>query len=237
MESYTPRQIANALNVSTTTLRRYEEQDLIPVVPRTNSNHRFYKSIHFQAFTAIRALLKGYDIPIVYEVMRMIKSSRLEESLWLVNEQQFHIQVEKQRVEEVLTMIQNTEFTQYKDVKFNECMSIGEAAKIAGVNTSAVRHWENEGLVHSERNKENGYRMFSMQELRKILIISSLRKTVYYIENMKKLLNDLDTQNYDKIERSFQLALENLNNQLLLQLKGIAELMKYIRFYQQELNS
>jgi len=50
---------------------------------------------------------------------------------------------------------------------------------------------------------------------------------------MKKLLNDLDTQNYDKIERSFQLALENLNNQLLLQLKGIAELMKYIRFYQE----
>lgn len=236
MESYTPKQIANALNVSTTTLRRYEEQDLIPVVPRTDSNHRFYKSIHFQAFATIRALLKGYDIPIVYEVMRMIKNSRFAKALWLVNEQQFHIQVEKQRVEEILTMIQNTELTQYKKVKLNEWMSIGEAAKIAGVNTSAIRHWENEGLVHSERNKENGYRMFSIPELRKILIISSLRKTVYYIENMKILLNDLDTENYDKIERSFQVALENLNNKLLLQLKGIAKLMKYIDIYQ-EVNS
>jgi DNA-binding transcriptional MerR regulator len=233
MESYTPKQIANALNVSTTTLRRYEEQDLIPVVPRTNSNHRFYKSIHFQAFTTIRALLKGYDIPIVYETMRMIKRSRLEEALWLVNEQQFHIQVEKQRVEEILTMIQNAEFIQYKNVKLNECMSIGEVAKIAGVNTSAIRHWENEGLVHSERNKENGYRMYRISELRKILVISSLRKTVYYIENMKKLLNDLDAQSYDKIERSFQFALENLNNQLILQLKAIAELMKYIHVYQE----
>lgn len=232
MEAYTPKQIANALNVSTTTLRRYEEQGLVPVVPRTNSNHRFYSSIHFQAFTTIRALLKGYDIPIVYEVMRMIKSSRFVEALWLVNKQQFHTQVEKQRVEEILNMIQNSEFTQYKNVKLKECMSIGEVAKIAGVNTSAIRHWENEGLVHPERNKENGYRMFSIPELRKILIISSLRKTVYYIKNMKKLLNNLDTQNYDKIERSFQLALENLNNQLLLQLKGIAELMKYIHFYQ-----
>jgi DNA-binding transcriptional MerR regulator len=236
MKSYTPKQMANALNVSTTTLRRYEAQDLIPLVPRTNSNHRFYQPIHFQAFTTIRALLKGYDIPIVYEVMRMIKSSRFEEALWLVNEQQFQIQVEKQRVEEILTMIQHAEFTQYKDLKLKECMSIGESAKIAGVNTSAIRHWENEGLVHSERNKENGYRMFSISELRKILIISSLRKTVYYIENMKKLLNDLDTQNYDKIEQSFQVALENLNNQLLLQLKGIAELMKYIHCYQ-ELNA
>ncbi|WP_445477645.1 MerR family transcriptional regulator [Lysinibacillus irui] len=233
METYTPKQIANTLNVSTTTLRRYEEQDLIPVVPRTNSNHRFYTSIHFQAFTTIRALLKGYDIPVVYKVMRMMKRSRFEEALWLVNEQQFQIQVEKQRVEEILTTIQSAELIQYRNVKLNECMSIGEAAIIAGVNTSAIRHWENEGLIQSERNKENGYRMFSKPELRKILVISSLRKTVYYIENMKKLLNDLDSQHFDKIERSFQLALENLNNQLLHQLKGIEELMKYLHVYQE----
>ncbi|MCY8471536.1 MerR family transcriptional regulator, partial [Bacillus haynesii] len=101
---------------------------------------------------------------------------------------QYHVQVEKQRVEEILTMIQNADFTKYKNVKLKEYMSIGEAAQIAGVNTSAIRHWEHEGLVHSERNKENGYRMFSISELRKILVISSLRKTVYYIENMKSLL-------------------------------------------------
>ncbi|PFO86268.1 MerR family transcriptional regulator [Bacillus cereus] len=232
METYSPKQIANVLNVSTTTLRRYEEQNLIPVVPRTESNHRFYTSIHFQAFITIRALLKGYDIPIVYKVMRMIKNVKFEEALWLINEQQFNVQVEKKRVEEILNMIQNADFTKYKNVELNERMSIGEAANIAGVNTSAIRHWEHEGLVHSERNKENGYRMFPISELRKILVISSLRKTVYYIENMKSLLDDLETLQYGKIERSFQLALENLNNQLLLQFKGIEELMKYIHFYE-----
>ncbi|PFN68154.1 MerR family DNA-binding transcriptional regulator [Bacillus cereus] len=232
METYSPKQIANVLNVSTTTLRRYEEQNLIPVVPRTESNHRFYTSIHFQAFITIRALLKGYDIPIVYKVMRMIKNVKFEEALWLINEQQFNVQVEKKRVEEILNMIQNADFTKYKNVELNERMSIGEAANIAGINTSAIRHWEHEGLVHSERNKENGYRMFPISELRKILVISSLRKTVYYIENMKSLLDDLETLHYGKIERSFQLALENLNNQLLLQFKGIEELMKYIHFYE-----
>ncbi|PER52978.1 MerR family transcriptional regulator [Bacillus thuringiensis] len=232
MKTYSPKQIANVLNVSTTTLRRYEEQNLIPVVPRTESNHWFYTSIHFQAFITIRALLKGYDIPIVYKVMRMIKNVKFEEALWLINEQQFNIQVEKKRVEEILNMIRNADFTKYKNVELNERMSIGEAANIAGVNTSAIRHWEHEGLVHSERNKENGYRMFPISELRKILVISSLRKTVYYIENMKSLLDDLETLHYGKIERSFQLALENLNNQLLLQFKGIEELMKYIHFYE-----
>ncbi|MEK4760481.1 MerR family DNA-binding transcriptional regulator [Viridibacillus sp. FSL E2-0187] len=228
METYTPKQIANALNVSTTTLRRYEEQNLIPDVTRTESNHRIYTLIHLQAFTTIRTLLKGYEVTIVYEAMRMIKNENYKKSLWLINEQQFHIELEKQKVEEILTMIQNADFTKYNNRKLKKCMRIGEAAEIAGVKTSAIRYWEQEGLVRSERNNENGYRMITIAELRKILVISSLRKTVYYIENIKQLLNDLDTQSYDKIESSFSLALENLSNQLLYQYKGISELLKYI---------
>ncbi|MFO6497076.1 MerR family transcriptional regulator [Bacillus sp. z60-11] len=231
METYTPKQMAKKLNVSTTTLRRYEEQQLIPNVPRTKRKHRVYTPIHVQAFTAIRALLKAYDIPVVYQAMRMIKNGHFEKALWLVNEQQFHIQVEKQRVEEILTMIQKADVTTYQHIKLKEYMSIGEAAKIAGVNTSAIRHWEYEGLVRSERNQDNGYRMFTQSELRKILVISSLRKTIYYIENMKQLLDELDNQSYGQIERSFQLALENLNHKLLLQFIGITELTTYMNFY------
>ncbi|WP_083446065.1 MerR family transcriptional regulator [Viridibacillus arvi] len=192
------------------------------------SNHRIYTLIHLQAFTTIRTLLKGYEVPIVYEAMRMIKNENYKKALWLINEQQFHIELEKRKVEEILTMIQNADFTKYKNRKLKKCMSIGEAAEIAGVNTSAIRYWEQEGLVRSERNNENGYRMITIAELRKILVISSLRKTVYYIENIKQLLNDLDAQSYDKIESSFSVALENLSNQLLYQYKGISELLKYI---------
>ncbi|OPH51163.1 MerR family transcriptional regulator [Paenibacillus ferrarius] len=235
MDKYTPKHIAEIFNISTTTLRRYEEQNLIPEVPRTKSNHRIYTSVHFQAFNAIRTLLKGYEIPMVYDVMRMIKKKIFDTALWLVNEQLFHIQVEKQRVEEILIMIQTTDFNQFKKIKLKEFMSIGEVAEIAVVNTSAIRHWEHEGLVHSERNKNNGYRMFTMPELRKILVISSLRKTVFYIENMKKLLHDLDTHSYGQIERSLQLALENLNEQHFLQFKGIEELMKYIELIKKEI--
>lgn len=111
-------------------------------------------------------------------------------------------------------------------------MSIGEVAEIRGVKTLAIRHWEYEGLVHSERNQDNGYRMFTIPKLCKILVISSLRKTVYYIDNMKQLLQDLDTQDLIKIEPSFQLALEKLDsNQLALQFLGIAEVVKCVKFF------
>src|SRR5690625_5356640 len=90
-------------------------------------------------------------------------------------------------------------------------MSIGEVAKIAEVNTSAIRHWEKEGLIFSERDNNNGYRMFSVNELRKVLIISSLRKSVYAIDKIRELLQYLDTQNFQGLDQSLSLALDNLD--------------------------
>ncbi|MFC4301926.1 MerR family transcriptional regulator [Cohnella boryungensis] len=225
---YTASQIADELGVSTTTLRRYEEQGLIPDVPRTAGNHRAYSPVHLQAFAAIRSLLHGCDIPVVYDVMRRIKREETTDALWLANHQLYLTQEEKQRVEEILGMIRNADFNQYRNVKFMSAMTIDKVAQAAGVNASAIRHWEKEGLIVSERDKENGYRIFTESELRKILVISSLRKTIYYIENLKDLLQELEAHRFAKIDRSFQLALEKLNDKLTAQFRGVAELMKYI---------
>lgn len=231
--TYTPGQIATELAISTTTLRRYEKEGLIPNVPRTASNHRYYTSIHFQAFIAIRSLLKGYEIPVVYEVMRKVKRGEINDALWLLNQQLYNTQLEKQRVDEIWIMIQQTDFSEYRNVKITNALTIGKVAEVAGVNTSAIRHWENEGLICSERDKHNGYRMYTRAELRKILVISSLRKSVYYIEHMKELLNTVGTQDYAQINKAFHLALQKLNSQLAMQFSGIKELMSYINFYQE----
>ncbi|MBD2868668.1 MerR family transcriptional regulator [Paenibacillus arenilitoris] len=225
---FTPAQIASELNVSTTTLRRYEEQGLIPDVPRTTGNHRTYTSVHVQAFTAIRLLLMGFEIPVVYDAMRKIKHGDIMDAIWLVNNQLHDMQFEKQRVEDVLAIIKNTDFSQYRKAKLTDSMTIGKVAELAGVNTSAIRHWEKEGLVTSKRDPENGYRMFTESEMRKIFVISSLRKTIYYIENLKDLLKDLEIHNFSKLDRSFRLALQRLDHKLLVQFQGVSELMKYI---------
>lgn len=230
-DNYTPTMIAKKLNVSTTTLRRYEDQGLVPEVPRTPSNRRCYTDIHVQAFITIRALLQGYEIPVVYDVMRKIKARQIEDALWSINQEQHNTQTEKHRLEDVLRMFRNADLSKYNDLEVTNAMTIGEVAQMAGVKPSAIRHWEQEGLITSNRNKDNGYRVYTVTELRKIILISSLRKTVYYIENMKQLLNEIETQNYKKVEMSFELALQKLNSQLMKQFLGIAELMKYVKYY------
>ncbi|MEK3747579.1 MerR family transcriptional regulator [Paenibacillus sp. FSL E2-8871] len=230
-DNYTPTMIAKKLNVSTTTLRRYEDQGLVPEVPRTPSNRRCYTDIHVQAFITIRALLQGYEIPVVYDVMRKIKARQIEDALWSINQEQFNTQTEKHRLEDVLRMFRNADLSKYNDLEVTNAMTIGEVAQMAGVKPSAIRHWEQEGLITSNRNKDNGYRVYTITELRKIILISSLRKTVYNIENMKQLLNEIETQNYKKVELTFELALQKLNSKLMKQFLGIAELMKYVKYY------
>lgn len=169
----------------------------------------------------------------VYEVMRRIKEADVSGALWLVNHQLYLIQKEKERVEEILSMVRNADFGQYRNIKLSNSMTIGRVAEIAGVNTSAIRHWEREGLIHSVRDKQNGYRTFTVTELRKVLVISSLRKSIYYIESLKDLLHDLETQSFSKIDQSFQYAIQRLNGRLEEQFKGIAELMKYIELHRE----
>lgn len=228
-QTYTPKQIAQQLAISTTTLRRYEEQELLPEVPRTSSNRRIYTAVHLQAFITIRALLQAYEIPVVYRVMKHIQQGCTIEALWMLNQQLHDIQQEKQRLESMMAMIQQTELRTSSKRQKSDHITIGEAAQIAGVKPSAIRHWEKEGLVQSVRHAENGYRLFNERELRKIIVISSLRKTVVFIDSMKQLLNDLDTHHVANVAKSFRIALNKLNQQLTLQYQGIAEVMHYTK--------
>lgn len=225
---YTPKQIADKLEISTTTLRKYEELQLIPDVARTSSNRRCYTSLHLQAFITIRTLLKGYSVSVAYDAMRKIKLGRSSEALWIINEQQYNIQLEKIRVQSIMRMLESSDFDRLSAEPLHKSMNIGEAAAIAGVNTSAIRHWEKAGLIRSERNIENGYRIFSPQQIQKILIISSLRKTIYFIDHMKQLLHNFDKQQIADIEKSFQLAFQNLHQKLNLQYQASAQLMAYM---------
>lgn len=130
-----------------------------------------------------------------------------------------------------MSLIQKTDFSKYRNVMVTEEMKIGEVAAITGVNPSAIRHWEREGLIRAKRNPENRYRVFTSRELKKIIVLSSLRKTVFFIESMKQLLEALELQDLTTIERSFKVALQKLNEQLEKQMNGISEMMKYIQFF------
>ena len=66
---------------------------------------------------------------------------------------------------------------------FGAPLSIGQLAQRSGVAPSALRFYEERGLIHSERN-ESGYRMYARGVLRRVAFIAFAQKVGLTLEEI-----------------------------------------------------
>lgn len=105
-------------------------------------------------------------------------------------------------------------------------MTIGEIAAFTGSAPSAIRHWEKEGLISPERDPENGYRLFSPVDARKILLIRTLRGTVYFLKSMKEIVQAVENQSIDKAKKITEQAISSINERNRQQYLGLHQLIE-----------
>ncbi len=68
-----------------------------------------------------------------------------------------------------------------------ETLSIGEAARLLGVNTSALRYYEERGLVHPDRRA--GTRMYAQPDLRRLAFIQLFHQLGLRLRTAKAILD------------------------------------------------
>lgn len=66
-------------------------------------------------------------------------------------------------------------------------MKINEVEKQIDISRRSIRFYEQEGLLHPQRNKENGYRNYSQTDVDTLLKIKFLRKLALPIEEIRML--------------------------------------------------
>lgn len=221
--SYKMKDMVKQINVSNTTLKRYEKMDLLPTIPYTDGGQRRYEDIHLLAFQTIRLLLQGFDIPIAYELMRLAKKKEFNRCFWMIAGEQ------KNLVEESEAFERNRQFIlAMPDSSIQEkYMRIGELAQHINSKTSTIRYWEERGLIQSTRDQTNGYRYFDENEIRKTIMIASLRKTIYSIEEIEQIIDIKDGDSIAKLRKHLDETREKINSNLEHQLKAVASFMKY----------
>ena len=69
----------------------------------------------------------------------------------------------------------------------NEAMTIGEVAKRSGVATSALRYYEDQGLIHSERT-DSGHRRYPRAVIRRVAFIVFAQKIGLSLEEVRQEL-------------------------------------------------
>ncbi|WP_010096115.1 MerR family transcriptional regulator [Ornithinibacillus scapharcae] len=222
-------EIARLCRVSTSTLKHYEEWGLVPEVPRAKNGYREYSPIHAAYFQCIVKMNIGFGMQFVREMMPLIQEGKIMPVLWKINQAQTELQKERHQAEQVIEMLDVEEVEWFeRSRKKKEFYSIGEVAEIAGVATSAIRHWENEELITPVRHQESGYRMYSPADVRRILIIRTVSRAAWSLDVVREVLSETEHQH---IKRAKELAIQSLgyiDQKLVARMKAFKSLNKLL---------
>jgi len=106
-------------------------------------------------------------------------------------------------------------------------LSIGEFSKICGVSTKTLRYYDEIGLINpDETNPENGYRYYSISQLKKMLFINRLKSYHFSLEEIKAIL----ALEEDQLE-------ENLCSVLHRKIRDIQEKLNAFEYTQKQMSN
>ncbi len=72
-------------------------------------------------------------------------------------------------------------------VKFGDSMKINQVEELVGITKKNIRFYEEQGLICPERNRDNGYREYSLKDVELLNRIKLLRSLDVPIEEIRKL--------------------------------------------------
>jgi DNA-binding transcriptional MerR regulator len=217
-------EIAKKLAISTSALRHYEAWGIVPAVERQENGYRVYTPLHEAYFRCIREMLPGFGMDFIKKLFPIIISGNIPTALWEVNQKQVGLAQEKKLVEQTIKMLDPNVLATLPHYQHKKYFSIGEVAKEALVSTSAIRHWEKAGLLSPKRNPESHFREFDIADIRKIFIIRTIQHSVFSLANVKEILTSVENNNLTQTRELALLTLEQLEQRLRQQFKGIAAL-------------
>lgn len=111
----------------------------------------------------------------------------------------------------------------------NELLTVGEVAKILGVNKNTIIHYDREGLVKSVRS-DNNYRYYHRKQIETFREILSLRKMGFSIEKVKEINECSASQNYSFILEMIKDRTEECRKEIEEIKKNIKVLGSYSKF-------
>ncbi|MFF0828163.1 MerR family DNA-binding transcriptional regulator [Brevibacillus sp. NPDC003359] len=218
-----PIDIARELKLSTSALRNYEAQGLVPPVERSASGYRKYTAEHVAYFRCMQGMSPGFGMEVTAQVMRLIQDRQLQAALWRINEVQANLQRDKQIAEGNLAMLEDGQVEKDEEARNSEWMKIGEVAAMTSLPSSTIRHWEKVGLITTSRDEKNGYRLFNCSQIHKIMLLRTLRPAVYSL-SVVELKEAIASMNEEDVREARNIALETLrylDQMNLEQMRGV----------------
>ena len=194
MKTYTTSQIAKIIGIHPNTVRMYEEWGLIPLAERKSNGYRIFTDFHIQqlrlARTAFRieVLQNGLRKKAV-DTVKLSAKGNFDKALMFAEEYLSQIQREKINAEESIRIAQ--QILSGKSAEHTLLLKRKEVSEYLDISMDTLRNWERNGLLQVKR-KENGYRVYTSDDIERLKIIRTLRLANYSLEAILRMLNALE---------------------------------------------
>ena len=193
MNTYKTSEIAKIVGIHPNTVRLYEEIGFIPKVNRLENGYRVFTDLHIKQFKIARRAL---SIEVLQNGLRnraieiITTSAKMDydKSLMLVKEYINQLDMEINNAEEAISI---TKKLLNQDYELNgKVLKRKEVSALLDISIDTLRNWEMNGLIKIKR-KENGYRIYNDEDIRKLKIIRTLRCANYSLSSILRMLNEL----------------------------------------------
>ena len=193
MNTYTTTEIAKIIGIHPNTVRFYEKWKLIPKVERKENGYRIFTDFHIDQFRLARTALQVEILQngLRKKAVNIIKTSANKDfikAICMTEEYLAQIQQERFHAEEAIEIVKSL---LSKKEKFNSVsLKRKEVSDYLNISMDTLRNWELNGLLDIKR-KQNGYRIYTGEDIVRLKIIRSLRCANYSLSAILRMLNAL----------------------------------------------
>ena len=193
MNTYRTTEVATAIGIHPNTVRLYEELGLIPTPERESNGYRIFTEFHIQQFLLARTafqieVLQGGLRKKIISVIKLSAHKKFDEALILTQEYLEGVRMERNNAEEAIQIVQDILSGDTEEHRFS--MKRKEVSEYLDISMDTLRNWEMNGLLAVKR-KENGYRVYTDEDIKRLKVIRALRCAKYSLEAILRMLRQL----------------------------------------------
>lgn len=193
MKKYKTSEVAKIIGIHPNTVRLYEEWEFIPKPKRQENGYRIFTDLHLQQIQLVRT---AFQIEILQnglrkQMIKIIKTSAKGEfdvAITLTQDYLKKIHQEYINAKEAISIVED--IVAGKEQENLVFMKRKEVSEYLDISMDALRNWEMNGLLTIKR-KQNGYHIYTDDDIKKLKIIRSLRCANYSLQSILRLLQQL----------------------------------------------
>lgn len=193
MNRYRTSEIAKIIGIHPNTVRLYEELELIPKPDRMPNGYRVFTDLHIEQFRLARLVFQVEVLQngLRKKIVQMIKVSAAgdyDKALELTEGYRMQLRQEIANAEEAIDIVKRIlDGRQEENV---HTMKRKEVSEYLNISMDTLRNWEMNGLL-TVRRRQNGYRVYTDDDIRRLKIIRSLRCANYSLEAILTMLGQV----------------------------------------------